>query len=108
MSTTKANRIIQPYLFFNGGCEQAVEFYRNALDAEVEAMVRFKDSPEQQPPGMIPPDFENKSVHASSRIGQTTVMASDGGSADKDRFEGFSLSLSVPSEAEAERAFAAL
>lgn len=108
MSTTKDNRIIQPYLFFNGGCEQAVEFYRNALGAEVEAMVRFKDSPEPQPPGTIPPDFGNKIMHASFRIGQTTVMASDGCSADKDRFEGFSLSLSVPSEAEAERAFAAL
>jgi PhnB protein len=53
MSTKKDNRIIQPYLFFNGGCEQAVEFYRKALGAEVEAMVRFKDSPEPPPPGMI-------------------------------------------------------
>lgn len=108
MSTTKDNRIIQPYLFFNGGCEQAVEFYRNALGAEVEAMVRFKDSPEPPPPGMIPPDFENKIMHASFRIGQTTVMASDGCSVDKAHFEGFSLSLSVPREDEAERAFAAL
>jgi PhnB protein len=108
MSTTKDNRIIQPYLFFNGGCEQAVEFYRNALGAEVETMARFKDSPEPPPPGMIPPGFENKIMHASFRIGQTTVMASDGCSADKARFEGFSLSLSVSSEAEAERAFAAL
>jgi PhnB protein len=108
MSTTKDNRIIQPYLFFNGCCEQAVEFYRKALGAEVEAMVRFKDSPEQPPPGMIPPGFENKIMHTSFRIGQTTVMASDGCSVDKAHFEGFSLSLSVPSEAEAERAFAAL
>ena len=108
MSTTKDNRIIQPYLFFNGGCEQAVEFYRNALGAEVETMARFKDSPEPPPPVMIPPGFENKIMHASFRIGQTTVMASDGCSADKARFEGFSLSLSVSSEAEAERAFAAL
>jgi PhnB protein len=108
MSTTKDNRIIQPYLFFNGGCEQAVEFYCNALGAEVEAMVCFKDSAEPPVPRMIPPDFENKIMHASFHIGQTTVMASDGCSADKDRFEGFSLSLSVPSEAEAERAFAAL
>jgi hypothetical protein len=63
MSTTKDNRIIQPYVFFNGGCEQAVEFYCNALGAEVEAMVRFKDSAEPPVPGMIPPDFENK-IHA--------------------------------------------
>jgi PhnB protein len=108
MRTTKDNRIIQPYVFFNGGCEQAVEFYCNALGAEVEAMIRFKDSAEPPVPGMIPPDFENKIMHASFRIGQTTVMASDGCSADKAHFEGFSLSPSVPSEAEAERAFAAL
>jgi PhnB protein len=104
MSTTKDNRFIQPYLFFNGSCEQAIEFYRKALGAEVEALVRFKDSPEPHPPGTVPPGFENKIMHASFRIGQTTVMASDGCSADKANFEGFSLSLSVPSEAEADNA----
>ena len=108
MSTTKDNRIIQPYLFFNGSCEQAVEFYRKALCAEVEMMMRFKDSPEPHPPGMVPPGFENKIMHTSFRIGATTVMASDGCSAGKTSFDGFSLSLSVANEAEADRAFAAL
>ena len=108
MSTTKDNRIIQPYLFFNGSCEQAVEFYRKALGAEVEMMMRFKDSPEPHPPGMVPPGFENKIMHTSFRIGATTVMASDGCSAGKTSFDGFSLSLSVANEAEADRAFAAL
>src|SRR6266404_8999747 len=108
MSTTKDNRIVQPYLFFNGCCEQAVEFYRKALGAEVEMMMRFKDSPEPHQPGMVPPGFENKIMHTSFRIGETTVMASDGCSADKPQFEGFSLSLSVPNEKEADRAFAAL
>ena len=108
MSTTKDNRVIQPYLFFNGSCEQAVEFYRKALGAEVEMMMRYKESPEPPPPGMVPPGFENKIMHTSFRIGQTTVMASDGCSAEKASFQGFSLSLSVPSEAEADRAFAAL
>ena len=108
MSPTKDNRIIQPYLFFNGSCEQAVEFYRKALGAEVEMLMRFKDSPEPPPPGMVPPGVQNKIMHTSFRIGQTTVMASDGCANGKPNFQGFSLSLAVPSESEADRAFAAL
>src|SRR5689334_23580397 len=107
MSTTKNNPVIQPYLFFNGACEQAVAFYRKVLGAEVEMMMRYKESPEPPKPGMLPPGFENKIMHASFRIGQTTVMASDGHS-EKPNFEGFSLSLSVPSVEEADKAFAAL
>ena len=106
MSTTKDNRFIQPYLFFNGSCEEAIEFYRKALGAEVEMMMRFKESPEQQQQqGTVPPGVENKIMHSSFRVGQTTVMASDGDSTDKPSFQNFSLSLSVPNEAEADRAF---
>src|SRR6266576_4608665 len=108
MSTSKDNRAIQPYLFFNGNCEQAIEFYRKALGAEVEMMMRFKESPEPPPPGAVPPGSENKIMHASFRIGQTTVLASDGDSSDKASFQGFSLSLAVPSEPEADRVFNAL
>jgi len=108
MNAPKNNKFIQPYLFFNGSCEQAVEFYRKALGAEVEMMMRYKESPEPPPPGKLPPGFENKIVHASFRIGQTTVMASDGCAAEKPNFQGFSLSLGVPNETEADRAFAAL
>ena len=107
--TTKLNDgIIQPYLFFNGNCEQAVEFYRKALGAEVQMTMRYKESPEPPKPGMIPPGFENKIMHTSFRIGQTTIMASDGCSPDQAKFEGFSLALSVQNEAEADRAFTAL
>ena len=108
MNTTKNNRFVQSYLFFNGNCEEAVEFYRKVIGAEVEMMLRFKESPEPHPPGMVPPGFENKIMHCSFRIGETRVMASDGCSVEKTDFEGFSLSLTVPSEAEANRAFAAL
>ena len=108
MSTTKDNRIIQPYLFFNGRCEEAVDFYRQALGAEVEILMRFKDSPEPHQPGMVPPGFENKIMHTSFRVGKTTVMASDGCSAETPKFQGFSLSLSVSNESEADRVFAAL
>src|SRR5262249_42002484 len=108
MSTTQSNRFIQPYLFFNGSCEQAVEFYRKALGAEVQMLLRYKDSPEPPPPGTVPPGYENKIMHTSLRIGATVLMASDGCGTEKANFQGFSLSLSVPSEAEADRAFAAL
>ena len=108
MNTTKSKYLVQSYLFFNGRCEEAIEFYRKALDAEVEMMIRFKESPEPQPPGMVPPGFENKIMHASFRIGATTLMASDGCSEDKVKFEGFSLSIAVETEAEADRFFAAL
>jgi PhnB protein len=107
MSTTKDKRVIQPYLFFNGRCDEAVEFYRKALGAEVEMLMRYKESPEPPKPGMIPPGWENKVMHTSLRIGETVVMASDG-CGEKGNFEGFSLSLSVPNEAEADRAFAEL
>lgn len=108
MNTNKDTRIVQTYLFFGGRCEEAIEFYRKALGAEVEMIMRFKDSPEPPPPGVLAPGFESKIMHSSFRIGQTTVMASDGCSADKLNFQGFSLSLSVSNEAEADRVFAAL
>jgi PhnB protein len=108
MSTTKNRGIVQPYLFFNGSCEQAVEFYKKALGAEVQMMMRYKESPEPPPPGMVPPGFENKIMHTSFRVGETIVMASDGCSSEKSTFEGFSLSLAVSTEAEVDRFFNAL
>jgi PhnB protein len=105
---------IQPYLFFDGRCEEAIEFYRTALGAEVIMLMRFKDNPE--PPQSAEsgdackpaPGTEDKVMHASFRIGDTTVMASDGHCKGQPSFQGFSLSLTVPTEAEADRLFAAL
>ena len=98
---------IQPYLFFDGRGEEAIEFYRKALGARVEMLMRFKESPEQPPPGTNPPGSEDKVMHASLRIGDSTVMVSDGQCTGKPSFQGFSLSITVPDEAEAERTFAA-
>ena len=98
---------ITPYLFFDGRCEEAIEFYKKTLGAKVEMMMRFKESPQPMPPGSLPPGFENKIMHASFRIGSSRLMASDGNEAG-GRFEGFSLSIAVPTDAEAERVFAAL
>jgi PhnB protein len=108
MSTTKTSRIVQPYLFFDGRCDEAIDFYRKALDAEVTTLLRFKDSPEPPQPGMCPPGSDDKVMHANLRIGETMVMASDGRCGGRPSFEGFALSLSVPTEAEADRLFAAL
>ncbi|OFW66367.1 MAG: hypothetical protein A2Y74_03710 [Actinobacteria bacterium RBG_13_63_9] len=99
---------VQPYLFFDGRCEEAVAFYRSALGAEVTMLMRFKESPEPHAPGMVPPGAEDKVMHASFRIGDTTVMASDGRCQGRPSFQSFALSLTVPDDAEAERRFAAL
>ena len=99
---------IEPYLFFNGCCEEAVEFYKKALDADVLMMMRVKDSPEPHPPGMLPPGSENKIMHVSLRIGGATVMASDGRCTGQANFQGFSLSLTAADGADASRKFAAL
>lgn len=100
--------LVQPYLFFEGRCEEALEFYRSALGAEVTMLMRFKESPEPMPADMCPPGSENKVMHASFSIGETTLMASDGRAQGQPMFQGFSLSLSVPSDAEAQRLFSAL
>jgi PhnB protein len=108
MSTKQINATVQPYLFFDGRCEEAIEFYRLALGAEVVMLSRFKDCPEPPQPGCAAPGAENKVMHASLRIGNLTVMASDGRCTGKPFFHGFALSLTVPTEAEAERLFTAL
>ncbi|WP_019142933.1 VOC family protein [Noviherbaspirillum massiliense] len=99
---------VQPYLVFDGRCEEAVTFYREALGAEVEMLMRVKDSPEPPPPGTLAAGSENKVMHASLRIGETTVMASDGYCHGRPSFQGFSLSIQVTDEAQAERLFTAL
>ena len=99
---------LQPYLIFDGRCEEALNFYQRALGAEVEMMMRIKDSPEPPQPGVHPPGSENKILHASFRVGDTVLMASDGRCEGKPVFKGFSLSLQVPTETEANRLFKAL
>ena len=101
------SKIVQAYLNFDGQCDEALAFYRQALGAEVVMLMRFKDSPEPPPPGCGPIDV-NKVMHAQFRVGDTVLMASDGRATGKPSFQGISLSLTVPTEAEADRAFNAL
>jgi len=113
MNTTKntSKETVQPYLFFEGRCEEALEFYRKTLGAEVTMMMRFKDTPESPDPsggcgGAMPAG--DKVMHADFRIGTSTLMASDGNCGGKQSFQGISLSYSAATEAEADKAFAAL
>jgi PhnB protein len=98
---------VQPYLSFEGRCEEAIEFYRKALGAEVVQLLRFKDAPPQA--GMtVTPGTENKVMHCALRIGEATVMASDGRCGGSTSFQGTTLTLSLSSDAEAEHAYKAL
>jgi len=96
---------VQPYLFFDGRCDEALEFYKKALGAKVEMLMRWKDSPDKS---MCTPSNENKVMHSCLKIGETRVMASDGRNTGKPVFQGFSLSLNAKDEAEADKLFAAL
>ena len=96
---------VQPYLNFDGRCEEALEFYKSALGAEVTALMRCKEAPD---PRMIKPGLEDKVLHSSFRVGDSTIMASDGYCQGKPEFRGISLTIIVPEEAEAKRIFAAL
>lgn len=99
--------LIQPYLFFGGRCEEALEFYKASIGAQVDMVMRFSDSPEPPPPGQLAPGFENKVMHASFRVGGSTVMASDG-CEEGAGFSGFSLSLSLSTADAARSVFEAL
>ena len=99
---------VEPYLFFNGRCEEAMAFYKEAVGAEVTFQMRMSEAPEPPPPGAIPEGFGNKIMHANLRVGSTMLMVSDGNSNLQPSFKGFTLSLGVADAAEAERTFNAL
>ena len=96
---------VQPYLFFDGRAEEAINFYRSKLGAQVEMLMRFKESPDQS---HVPPGGGDKVMHSCLKIGDTAVMASDGHCQNKPSFQGFSLSLTARDEADAKRLFTAL
>jgi len=96
---------IQPYLFFDGHCDEAIEFYKKAVGAEVAMLMHWKDSPDKS---MCTPGNENKVMHSCLKIGDASVMASDGRNAGNPKFDGFALSLDVKTDAEAQTRFKAL
>src|SRR2546430_868365 len=99
---------VQAYLNFDGRCEEAIEFYRRAVGAEVEMIMRFKDNPEKPQPGTCAPAPDNKVMHSSFRVGDTTIMASDCECKGRPAFQGISLAITPPTVAAAEKLFAAL
>jgi PhnB protein len=96
---------VQPYLNFDGRCDEALEFYKKALGAKVGMLMRFKDAPDKS---MITPGSENKVMHSQVQVGDTTVLMSDGRCTGEANFHGIALALSVDSEAEADKIFAGL
>ncbi len=98
---------VQSYLSFGGRCDEAIDFYKKALGAEVEMMMRFKDHPEPKPP-QIGREMDDKIMHAQFKVGDTVVMATDGNCKGDEGFKGFSLALSVETPADAEKRFKAL
>ena len=103
--TVENHASVQPYLFFDGKCDEALEFYKSAIGAKVDMLMRFKESPDQS---HIPPGAAEKVMHASFHVGNTQIMASDGHCAGKPTFQGFGLSLNAKDDAEAEKLFAAV
>lgn len=99
---------VQPYLNFSGRCEEALEFYKKAVGANVGTLMRFSDSPEPLPPDMVPPGSENKVMHSDFSVGETQLLASDGGCMGEADFGGISLALEAADVAGAERLFKAL
>ena len=103
---------VQPYLSFDGRCEEALEFYKKAIGAQVEVMMRFKDAPadagmsQEGCVGPMPP--ADKVMHSSVRIGDSVVMATDGMASGKMDFKGISLALTTKDDAEAQAKFKAL
>lgn len=100
--------LVQPYLTFEGRCEEALTFYQGALGAEVLSLMRFKDSPLPEGTGARPPGSGDKIMHASLRIGDSVLMASDGRCRGAPEFRGVSLSITLSDTAEASRIFIAL
>ena len=98
---------LDPYLFFGGRCEEALEFYRDALGAEIRMKLRFDESPDATPPGMLAEGFEKKIMHSEMRVAGRTLMASDG-CGPGGTFQGISLALTLPTREEVDRAFAKL
>ncbi|MGV8836973.1 YciI family protein [Cellvibrio sp.] len=98
---------VNNYLFFSGRCDEALAFYQQHLSADIKFLIRFNESPDAVPEGMLQDGFENKVMHAEFSLGNVRVMASDGCN-DVEKFSGFRLALNVPDEDEARRIFSAL
>ena len=103
--TVQQTETVQPYIFFDGKCEEALEFYKGAIGAKVDMMMRFKEAPDQS---QMQPNTGEKVMHAAFHVGTTQVLASDGHCAGKPSFQGFGLALNAKNDAGAEKLFTAV
>lgn len=100
---------INPYLIFNGRCDEALDFYGAKVGAKIEQLMRFKDNPDNPPPDKVPPGSADKVMHAAMKIGDSDIFLADGWEyGGQPKFDGFALTISVPDAAEADRVFNAL
>ena len=93
---------MNPYLSFNGRCEEAFNFYQQCLGGEIGAIFRYAGTPMS---GEVPADWQEKIMHGSITIGEQVLMAADVAPERYEEPKGFSLSLQIKSTAEAERIF---
>jgi PhnB protein len=96
---------INPYLLFDGQCEAAFKFYEKALGGKIEAMMPFGEQPGSE---KVPPELKKKIMHASLKVGDHQLMASDCPPGQFEPMKGMSVALHVKEPAEAERVFHAL
>jgi len=99
---------LRPYLYFSGRAEEAIEFYKRALGAETQMLLRFNEAPDPLPPGAVAPGWETKIMHASLLIGGDSLLVSDGHSEAEPAFKNFSLALHLKTPADVDGVFAAL
>ncbi|MFI5093961.1 MAG: VOC family protein [Candidatus Acidiferrales bacterium] len=94
---------LNPYLLFNGQCEEAFKFYEKCLGGKIEMLSTFGDSPMAK---QVPPEWYGKVMHASLKLGDGMIlMGSDPPPDNYQVPQGFSVSLSVKDPAETERIF---
>ena len=96
---------VQPYVFFDGKCDEALQFYQRALGAKVNALMRFSEAPDQS---QVKPESKNKVMHAAFQVGETEILASDGYCLGAPAFQGFALTIHAADSAEALKLFTAI
>lgn len=107
-ASAPAGSAVQPYLFFRGRCEEAIAFYKEKLGAEIGMMMRFRDNPDKPDRDKVSAAFDDRIMHACITIAGTPIMMSNGMKSGPLDFSCMSLSITVPSEAECDRLYAAL
>jgi len=95
---------VQTYLFFDGRCEEAIEFYKAVFGADLLYSMRFREGP----PNLVTAENEEKIFHATMRFGETVINLSDDLKQERGSFGGFAILAHLDNDASAEEAFESL